>query len=655
MPSWSALVLSAAWLGGAASLALLAKPSSLSTRAAFASWCCVVCGAAELDAAVLLLLVTTSHSDDAGTIRALALLLLGLRVVVASVLAVYCAQLARRSLRQAAGPSPGGLRSWLMLLVLLPLNLELLQLLPWPVVKHDGLPTAAVLASCTAASLAHGLGTVMLQLWFACVVLPSGELADSVLTEGGALPLGLLLSLGALCWLGARRVRMLLRDPALAVDDGADAGRLCVLALPTAAGVLDQRRSGGHDDGASDADDDDDGGAISCTNVCLDVACRCAAQSEASCASALELDSPPADGGALRAVDVARGGEASGGEGGDVQSLALSRQRQLAARARVEARQRLQALVAYPATPPPLKQRSSGSSLSGGEPSDSGGYNSSGSDFLGSVLSADAAGLPAAHCRDHALSRVSDDVSEEGLGSAATPLDIAAAADSGTTVADTVKQQVQSRVKRASESNSHRRAIEAGTAATTAAAAAAAAATAGALREAAETSSDAGAPADAASAEAVRAARRATSMSTASVMAAVGLGGEAGAAIAGPLPEVVASRIARAREAKAASAEADSGTSSASGGGGSCGGPPRSPGIGRPAAPRPAPGSPSKDIQARVATHMARVRASTHDQQVADSAAETGTHTANEVGTEAEDGNVNDEGSGETLERTPDV
>ena len=650
MPSWSALVLSAAWLGGAASLALLAKPSSLSPRAAFASWCCVVGGAAELDATVLLLLATTSHSDDAGTIRSLALLLLGLRGVVASVLAVYCSRLARRSLRQASGPSPGGLRSWLMLLVLLPLNLELLQLLPWPVVKHDGLPTAAVLASCTAASLAHGLGTALLSLWFASVVLPSGELADSMLTEGGALPLGLLLSLGSLYWLGARRVRMLLRDPALAADDGADAGRLCVLALPTAAGVLDERRSGGHDGGASDDDDDAAGGAVSCANVCLDVACSSAAQPEAGCASALELDSPPADGGARTFGDVASGGEASGADGSDVQSLALSRQRQLAARARVEARQRLQALAAYPATPPPLRQRSSGSSLSGGEPSDStGGYNSSGSDFLESVLTADAAGLPpAAHRRDHALSRVSELVGEEGLGSAATPLDIAAAADSGTTAADTIKHQVQSRVRRASESNSHRRSIEAGTAATTAAAAAAAAATAGALREAAETSCCAGVPADAASAEAVRVARRATSASTAYAMAAVGLGGEADAAIAGPPPGVVASRLARAREAKAASAGADSGTSSDSGGGASCGGPPRSPGIARPAAPRPSPGSPQKDIQARVATHMARVRASTHDQQAAEGA-DTGTCTATEVGSEA-GGDGNDKGEGEILE-----
>jgi len=60
----------------------------------------------------------------------------------------------------------------------------------------------------------------------------------------------------------------------------------------------------------------------------------------------------------------------------------------------------------------------------------------------------------------------------------------------------------------------------------------------------------------------------------------------------------------------------------------------KGPGIGRPAVPRPSPGGPSMDIQARAATHMARVRASTHDQQ---QAADAGTDTSGEkVETEVE-------------------
>ena len=97
-------------------------------------------------------------------------------------------------------------RVWL-LLGLLPLNVELLQWVPWRSAPHDGLPNHGLLAMSAALSLSHGVALLLLQGWF----LATAGVATTEYVRASALGMALALSVGALCRVGLRRAGILLR------------------------------------------------------------------------------------------------------------------------------------------------------------------------------------------------------------------------------------------------------------------------------------------------------------------------------------------------------------------------------------------------------------------------------------------------------------
>jgi len=100
------------------------------------------------------------------------------------------------------------LRVWL-LLGFLPLNLELLQWMPWRSAPHDGLPNYGMLALTAALSLAHGSALLLLQGWF----LVTNGIASADYGRASALGVAFVLSVGALCRVGLHRAWLLLRLP----------------------------------------------------------------------------------------------------------------------------------------------------------------------------------------------------------------------------------------------------------------------------------------------------------------------------------------------------------------------------------------------------------------------------------------------------------
>ena len=86
---------------------------------------------------------------------------------------------------------------WL-LLGLLPLNVELLQWVPWRSAPHDGLPNHGLLAMSAALSLSHGVALLLLQGWF----LATAGVATTEYVRASALGMALALSVGALCRVG---------------------------------------------------------------------------------------------------------------------------------------------------------------------------------------------------------------------------------------------------------------------------------------------------------------------------------------------------------------------------------------------------------------------------------------------------------------------
>jgi len=180
-------------------------------------WYILLCQA-DVIALIWFAALVFGHSADI-LCGQLALSLLVLRLPLAVMLGV---QVSRELHRQDARlpltatvqgrPRDGGrsLRCSLVLL-LLPLNWELTQLLPWARTAYDGLPTGALMAGCAAFSLTSGMSAMLLQLWFGAVVLP--ETGKDMTSFGGVLLVCLCMSALPAIWLGLRRAILLYTDP----------------------------------------------------------------------------------------------------------------------------------------------------------------------------------------------------------------------------------------------------------------------------------------------------------------------------------------------------------------------------------------------------------------------------------------------------------
>ena len=97
-------------------------------------------------------------------------------------------------------------RVW-MLVGLVPLNVELLQWIPWRASPHDGLPNYGMLAITTALSLSQCASLLLLQAWF----LATGGIASAEYGRAAALGVAAILTIGSLCRVGLRRAVLLSR------------------------------------------------------------------------------------------------------------------------------------------------------------------------------------------------------------------------------------------------------------------------------------------------------------------------------------------------------------------------------------------------------------------------------------------------------------
>ena len=136
---------------------------------------CVLAGAAELAATALFAWYAFGLGSIGGAFSGtLALGILALRAILALALGLYAWRCLCREWRN--GPplltTLGPPLPALALLILLPADLELLQLVPWRRRQLDGLPTAALLGLTATLSLSHNLATLLLLAYTAAAVAP---------------------------------------------------------------------------------------------------------------------------------------------------------------------------------------------------------------------------------------------------------------------------------------------------------------------------------------------------------------------------------------------------------------------------------------------------------------------------------------------------
>ena len=166
---------------------------------------CVLAGAAELTATALFAWYAFGLGSIGGAFSGtLALGILALRTILALALGLYAWRCLCREWRN--GPplltTPGPPLPALALLILLPADLELLQLVPWRRRQLDGLPTAALLGLTATLSLSHNLATLLLLAYTAAAVAPP-PLRPLPVVCG-------VLALACAAFLGIRRAAMLL-------------------------------------------------------------------------------------------------------------------------------------------------------------------------------------------------------------------------------------------------------------------------------------------------------------------------------------------------------------------------------------------------------------------------------------------------------------
>ena len=166
---------------------------------------CVLAGAAELAATALFAWYAFGLGSIGGAFSGtLALGILALRAILALALGLYAWRCLCREWRN--GPplltTPGPPLPALALLILLPADLELLQLVPWRRRQLDGLPTAALLGLTATLSLSHNLATLLLLAYTAAAVAPP-PLRPLPVVCG-------VLALACAAFLGIRRAAMLL-------------------------------------------------------------------------------------------------------------------------------------------------------------------------------------------------------------------------------------------------------------------------------------------------------------------------------------------------------------------------------------------------------------------------------------------------------------